>query len=161
MSPTPSPPDPPSDAPPVPIGALFRFGLREIRNRIATGVREAGFEDVRPAHVTLFRWPGPDGRRPGEVAADVQISKQRVNDLLRDLERLGYLSLDRDRDDSRARIIRLTPPGRRLHQTAVGIHARIEAEWSQAIGPKRYHQLRRALDDLIAPCDRPRSRQQP
>ena len=144
--------------PPVPIGALFRFGLHEIRERIAAGVRGAGFRDVRPAHVTLFRWPGPDGRRPGEVAADVQISKQRINDLLRDLEHLGYLSLERDRNDSRARIIRLTPRGHRLHEIAVGIHAQIEAEWSQAIGPKRYNQLRQALDDVIAPADRRKPR---
>jgi DNA-binding MarR family transcriptional regulator len=133
---------------------VFRFGLQEIRNRISTGVLEAGFHNVRPAHVTLFRWPGPDGRRPSAVAADVQISKQRVNDLLRDLERLGYLSLERDRHDKRARIIRLTPSGRRLHRVAVAIHAQIEAEWSQAIGPRRYEQLRRALDDLIVPADR-------
>jgi DNA-binding MarR family transcriptional regulator len=135
--------------PPLPIGALFRFGLEEIRERIAAGVREAGFDDVRPTHVTLFRWPGPDGRRPSEVAADVQISKQRVNDLLRDLERLGYLSLEIDSNDSRARIIRLSQRGRRLHKTAVGIHARIEAEWSQAIGQQRYQQVRRALNELI------------
>lgn len=143
----------PRPAPPLPIGALFRFGLQEIRERIAAGVREAGFDDVRPTHVTLFRWPGPDGRRPSEVAADVHISKQRVNDLLRDLERLGYLSLELDSNDSRARIIRLTKRGRRLHKTAVGIHARIETEWSQAVGQQRYRQVRRALDDLIGSPD--------
>lgn len=137
--------------PPLPIGALFRFGLDEIRHRISAGVRDAGFEDVRPAHITLLRWPGPHGRRPGEVAADVQISKQRVNDLLRDLERMGYLSLERDPNDSRARIIRLTPRGRRLHETAIGIHAQIEAEWSQSIGTRRYQQVRRALVDMIEP----------
>lgn len=136
-------------APPLPIGALFRFGLEEIRQRIALGVRAAGFDDVRPTHVTLFRWPGPDGRRPSEVAADVQISKQRVNDLLRDLERLGYLSLELDGNDNRARIIRLTDRGRRLHKTAVGIHAEIEAAWSQAIGQQRYEQVRRGLHELI------------
>jgi DNA-binding MarR family transcriptional regulator len=139
----------PPPPPPLPVGALFRFGLEEIRERIAAGVREAGFDDVRPTHVTLFRWPGPEGRRPSEVAADVQISKQRVNDLLRDLERLGYLSLELDSNDSRARIIRLTERGRRLHKTAVGIHARIEAEWRQAIGQQRYKQLRRTLNELI------------
>jgi len=138
---------------------MFRFGLHEIRRRISAGVRDAGFEDVRPAHVTLFRWPGPDGRRPGEVAADAQISKQRVNDLLRDLEHLGYLTLECDSDDNRARIIRLTPRGRRLHETAIGIHAQIEAEWSHAIGPRRYQQLRRTLDDLIRPADRHMPRQ--
>ena len=132
---------------------MFRFGLDEIRHRIAAGVREAGFADVRPTHVTLFRWPGPDGRRPSEVAADVQISKQRVNDLLRDLEHLGYLSLELDRQDSRARIIRLTPRGHRLHQTAVGVHAQIEAEWSHTIGQRRYTQLKRSLHELIHPTD--------
>lgn len=143
----------PLPPPPLPIGALFRFGLVEIRERISTGVLEAGFDDVRATHVTLFRWPGPDGRRPGEVAADVQISKQRVNDLLRDLERLGYLALELDSSDSRARIIRLTQRGRRLHNTAVAIHARVEAEWAQAIGQPRYEQVRRALNELIRSPD--------
>lgn len=120
-------------------------------NRIYTGVRAAGFGDVRAAHVTLFRWPGPDGRRPSEVAADVRISKQRVNDLLRDLERLGYLCLARDPGDSRARIIHLTERGRRLHEVAVAVHAQIEDEWRHRIGPRRYEDLRAALAELMGP----------
>ncbi len=134
-----------------PIGALLRLGLHEIRSRIYDGVRAAGFDDVRPAHVTLFRWPGPDGRRPGEVAADAQISKQRVNDLLRDLERLGYLALQHDPTDNRARIIRLSPRGKQLHKTAVDIHAKIEQEWAQTIGPQHYQRLRQTLAQLMGP----------
>jgi len=138
-------------SPPLQIGALLRFGLLEIRSRIYAGVQAEGFDDVRPAHVTLFRWPGPDGRRPSEVAADVQISKQRVNDLLRDLERFGYLALEHDPTDRRARIIRLTPRGRRLHETAVGIHAHIEQEWRQTVGPQQYERLRHTLARLMGP----------
>jgi hypothetical protein len=82
-----------TDQPPMPVGALLRFGLDEIRRRIYGAVVAAGYRDLRPAHVTLFRWPGPDGRRPTEIAADVQLSKQRLNDLLRDLEARGYLRL--------------------------------------------------------------------
>src|SRR6188472_3376502 len=89
------------------IGALLRFALHDVRERIYAGVARAGFDDIRAAHITLFRWPGPDGRRPTEVAADAQISKQRVNDLLRDLERAGYLQLRADPTDQRARIIEL------------------------------------------------------
>lgn len=152
---------PAPEPPPLPIGAVFRLALDEVRQRIAAGVHEAGFDDVRPTHVTLFRWPGPDGRRPSDVAADAQISKQRVNDLLRDLERLGYLALELDPDDSRARIIRLTQRGRRLHATAISIHAQIEAEWSRAIGQRRYTQLRRTLDDLIRPTDRDKAADEP
>lgn len=139
------------NSPPVQIGALLRWALHEIRARIYAGVVEAGFSDVRPPHVTLFRWPGPDGRRPTEVGADAQISKQRVNDLLRDLEGLGYLRLESDPSDSRARIIRLTERGHGLHRTAVGIHAAIEEEWAAKVGDRRYHALRTTLADLVPP----------
>lgn len=135
--------------PPLPIGALLRFGLHEIRSRIYAAVLAAGFDDLRPPHVTLFRWPGPDGRRPTEIAADAQISKQRVNDLLRDLERLGYLKLEPDPSDRRARIVRLTERGSRLHQAAVSEHAAIEGEWRQAIGERRYEQVRSGLAELV------------
>lgn len=136
--------------PPLPVGALMRFGLHEIRARIYAQVTGAGFDDLRPAHVTLFRWPGPDGRRPTEIAADAQISKQRVNDLLRDLERLDYLALEPDPGDGRARIVRLSARGRRLHRTAVDVHAEVEEEWKRRVGGRRYAQMRETLAELLA-----------
>jgi len=83
------------------------------------------------------------------VAADVQISKQRVNDLLRDLERLGYLRLDPDPDDNRARVIRLTARGRRLHKVAIDAHAAVETRWAEALGQRRYRDLYAALKDVV------------
>jgi DNA-binding MarR family transcriptional regulator len=136
-------------ATPLQIGALLRFALHEIRSCIYEGVVSAGFDDVRPSHVTLFRWPGPDGRRPTEVAADAQISKQRVNDLLRDLERLGYLRLEPDPDDSRARVIRLTARGKRLHRVAIDAHAAVEVRWAISLGRRRYRDLYAALKDVV------------
>lgn len=138
---------------PLQIGGLLRLALDEVRRRIHEGVVAEGFDDLRPAHTTLFRWPGPDGRRPSEVAADTQISKQRVNDLLRDLERLGYLELAADPADGRARVIRLTSRGARLHEIAVGVHREVEAEWARAVGPHRYEALRRTLAALTSRLD--------
>jgi DNA-binding MarR family transcriptional regulator len=135
--------------PPLPIGALLRFALDEIRRRIYDGVVAGGFDDLRPAHVTLFRWPGPEGRRPTEVAADVQLSKQRVNDLLRDLEQLGYLRLEPDPTDSRARIVRLTKRGHALHRLAVAIHDGIEREWAGIVGERSYRELGGTLNRLV------------
>ena len=130
---------------PLQIGGLLRLALEEIRQRIYAGVSAAGFDDLRPSHTTLFRWPGPDGRRPTEVAADAQISKQRVNDLLRDLEERGYLRLGPDPSDSRARIIKLTARGKRLHEAAIAAHAEVEAEWASSVGARHYEALRSAL----------------
>lgn len=138
-----------SPVPPQQIGALLRFLLHDVRARIYEGVVAAGFDDLRPAHVTLFRWPGPDGRRPTEVAADAQITKQAVNDLLRHLEKHGYLELHPDPSDNRARLIRLTGRGRRLHKLALGIHADVEDQWAQAIGPREFATVREQLGRLV------------
>ena len=139
------------------IGGLLRLALEDIRRRIYDGVLAAGFDDVRPSHTTLFRWPGPDGRRPTEVAADAQISKQRVNDLLRDLEQLGYLELEPDPSDSRARIIRLSARGKRLQEAAVAAHAEVEHEWAQRVGQRRFDALRAALVTVTDARPRPES----
>jgi DNA-binding MarR family transcriptional regulator len=133
----------------LPIGALLRLALDEVRGRIYAGVVAEGFGDLLPAHVTMFRWPGPDGRRPSDVALEVGLSKQRMNDLLRDLERRGYLWLDRDPQDRRARIVRLTPRGVRLQEVAIAVHAKLEEEWAVLLGRARYGRLREALGDLV------------
>jgi DNA-binding MarR family transcriptional regulator len=142
-------------APPLAIGALLRFLLHDIRARIYEGVVAAGFDDVRPAHVTLFRWPGPDGRRPTEIASDAHITKQAVNDLLRDLEHRGYLQRHIDPSDNRARIVRLTARGKRLHKVAVGIHAQVEDEWAREIGTREFAKLRDKLSRLAESSNRP------
>ena len=144
-----------SPPPPLAIGALLRFALDDVRERIYRGVVDAGFTDVRPVHVTLFRWPGPDGMRPTELAAAVHISKQSANDRLGELERLGYLRRDPDPQDSRARIVRLTARGRRLHEAALAAHDRIEREWEDAVGARRFHVLRETLAALTPPSPTP------
>src|SRR5690349_14306063 len=149
-----------TDAPPMAIGALLRFALDDVRDRIYEGVVAAGFSDVRPVHVTLFRWPGPDGMRPTELAAAVGFSNQAVNDRLGDLERLGYLTREPDPADSRARVIRLTKRGRRLHEAALAAHERIEGEWAREIGAKRFADVREALERLAAPEERLEARPQ-
>jgi DNA-binding MarR family transcriptional regulator len=138
---------------PLQLGALLRLALDDVRRRIYAGVVAAGFTDVRPAHVTLFRWPGPEGRRPTELAAWAQLSKQTVNDLLRDLEAHGYLELRPDPTDDRARLVRLTEQGQRLHEAAVAAHARVEAEWAQAVGRQDFERLRQTLSRLVGPSD--------
>jgi DNA-binding MarR family transcriptional regulator len=135
-----------SSDPPLHIGALLRFALQLLRERIYEGVVAAGFKDVRPAHVTLFRWPGPDGQRPSALATAAGITRQSVNDLLRDLEERGYLTLEPDPADDRARAIRLTARGHRLHKTALAVHERIERDWERTIGAKTFAHLRRGLE---------------
>src|SRR4051795_4868340 len=46
------------------VGAMMRLAWQGVWKKIFSGVVAAGYQDVNPAHVGLFRYPGLDGQRP-------------------------------------------------------------------------------------------------
>jgi DNA-binding MarR family transcriptional regulator len=135
---------------PPAIGALLRLAWQAVRERIYSGVLEAGYTDLSRAHVLLFRWPTIDGLRPSELAARNQLSRQAINDLLSDLEKRGYLERTVDPTDGRARIVRLTERGWDLTQVISDMSFATESEWAQVIGERRYGEFRDTLYELVA-----------
>ena len=115
-------------------------------------LHEEGFDDFDRAYFTVFRYPGPQGARPTDYAAQVGISKQALNYLLRELERLGYVEREPHPDDLRSKRIVITERG----VAAVGVIRRavaeMEAAWEQQLGPKRFAQLRDLLLELQQPA---------
>ena len=136
-----------SFGPPL-IGALLRLPWDAVQEHMLARLHERGYADFDAAYLSVFQYPGPQGARPSELAARLRMSKQAVNYLLGELERLGYLERRADPDDRRARRVGLTGRGR----SAVGVIreavAELEASWEQALGPRRFAQLRKLLLDL-------------
>jgi DNA-binding MarR family transcriptional regulator len=131
-------------------GAMLRMVSQWVRDEVHRGVVADGYMDLNPAHIWVFRYPGPEGMRPSELAVDLQVSKQSVNDLLADLEHRGYLVREPDPADGRARFIRLTPQGCKL-ATSFARHARsAELRMAAILGAQRYGQLRSILGDLCS-----------
>jgi DNA-binding MarR family transcriptional regulator len=127
---------------------MLRLTWQRVWREIFTGVVAGGHDDVNPAHIALFGYPGLDGQRPSELADRLQITRQSVNDLLGHLERHGYLTRVPDPADGRARVVRLTARGRRL-QKAIHTQARAaEQRIADALGATRFAQLQRALEEL-------------
>jgi DNA-binding MarR family transcriptional regulator len=130
------------------VGAMLRQVWQWVRDQIYSGVVEAGYDDLNPAHVALFRYPSLDGLRPSEVAAQLQITKQSVNDLVGHLEQRGYVVRKRDPIDGRARVVRLTAKGRRLEKT-INAQAHVaELRIAEMLGPRPFAELRHALEEL-------------
>ena len=95
--------------------------------------------------------------RPTELATHLNLSKQAANDLIRDLENLDYLRLERDPTDGRARILRYTERGWHLYRTGNRISHDIGLRWAETLGPRRYDQFQetlRAIVDLSSPSAR-------
>jgi DNA-binding MarR family transcriptional regulator len=130
------------------IGALLRMPWESILERLLAGLRERGFTDLGASHLSVLQWPGPDDLRPSELAAQSRMSKQALNYLLGQLERLGYLERRDDPRDQRFKRIALTQRGQRAALAMRDIVRDVETEWEQQLGPERFAELRLLLTDL-------------
>jgi DNA-binding MarR family transcriptional regulator len=130
------------------IGALLRMPVDAVWARILSELHEAGFTDLVPAHMAVLRWPGPQGRRPSDLAKQTGMSKQALNYLLRQLEELGYLERRDNPEDQRSKRIELTKRGRAAAENIRATVAQIEREWKREIGAEQLEQLRRLLVEL-------------
>ena len=138
---------------------MLRLAWLWVRRRIAAGVVDAGYDDLSLAHIGVFRSGTIEGRRPIELAEDMQVTKQSVNELLGHLERCGYLVREPDPSDSRARVIRLTARGRQLERTVAANAKAAEDEIAELLGRRRFGELRDALRDLLELVGRPQESQ--
>ena len=130
------------------IGALMRLPWEAVHRRMLQDLRENGFGDIDGPRLSVLLWPGPDGQRPSDLAARMKVTKQALNYLLGDLERLGYLERHPDPDDRRARRITLTDRGRELVPIIRGAVSETERDWATSLGETRFAQLRELLIEL-------------
>jgi len=135
------------------IGALMRMPVDVLRGRMIEALHRDGFDDIAPAHFAILNYPGPNGRRPGEIAAQSGMSKQALHYLLGQLETLGYLERRPDADDQRSKRVHLTDRGHAAAQTIRAAVGEVEAEWAAELGREDFEQLRtllRRLNESIA-----------
>jgi DNA-binding MarR family transcriptional regulator len=128
----------------------MRMPVEAVMQRILAEAHAAGYDDLVPAHFSVLRYPGPDGRRPSDLAAEVGMTKQAMNYLLGQLEQLGYLVREDDPDDRRSKRIQLTERGRGLRRTIRATVDGIERDLEQELGAAPYAQLRKLLVRLNA-----------
>ena len=127
------------------IGALLRVPAEAIHRRIIRELNDAGFNDLSLPHIVVFRFPGPDGVRPGVLAQRAATSKQAMNRLLGSLEDLGYLKRSSAPREGRARIVRLTRRGHAVYARIVRILQQIEREWIAELGATDFARLKQLL----------------
>jgi DNA-binding MarR family transcriptional regulator len=133
------------------IGALLRMPWEAVQRHMLERLHERGFDDFDSAYLNVFQYPGPQGARPSDLAARLRISKQALNYLLGELERLDYLERQPDPDDLRSKRVALTPRGTAAISVIREAVGEIETTWAQQLGPKRFAQLRKLLLELNQP----------
>jgi DNA-binding MarR family transcriptional regulator len=137
--------------PPVP--ALLRRPATMVRHQMMDRLHTAGFRDILPAHLGVFQYPGPEGQRPGVLAARTLASKQAMNHLLHQLETAGYLLREGHPLDRRTRVVRLTERGWAAVDVIRSTAVEIEDAWRQSLGERAYADLQHALFRLESVLD--------
>jgi DNA-binding MarR family transcriptional regulator len=127
------------------ISPAIGAASRAIIAAMMAGVAQRGFEGMTPAFASLIPLLDANGARPTELARRAGISKQAISQLVRELERRGYVEQAADPTDTRAKIVRLTERGVALRAACFEVRRELDALGGGALGPERLARLR---DDL-------------
>jgi DNA-binding MarR family transcriptional regulator len=142
--------------PPPLIGALLRVAFEEVRRRMLERLHDRGFDDLDYAHLNVFQYPGPHGKRPSEITTHAGLSKQALNYQLNEVERLGYIARKSDPDDARSTRIILTRRGEAVREAIRDAVVAVERDWERQLGAGRFAQFKRMLQELSEPLLPPR-----
>lgn len=133
----------------LPIGQLLVRLLREFRRELFEPASGAGYPDLRAPHLQIFGNLEVTGIRLTALAERAQLSLAAASELVNELQDLGYLERKPDSTDRRAKLIVPTARGRQALRDALDRVAEIEKHWSQLVGPDRFTNSCRTLQDLL------------
>lgn len=129
------------------LGLLLFIPYRFMESAVLAALKEHG-HDLPINQARVFQRIDPEGSRMAELAEAAQLSKQTVGSIVDQLEQSGYVRRERDPQDARGRLVRLTAKGHELVELSIPVVRRIEAEWEAHLGRARTRQLREALTAL-------------
>jgi DNA-binding MarR family transcriptional regulator len=127
--------------------------LREYNARLVAGLHARGFTDFSVAFAPILSNLDTEGTRIGVIAARGGVSRQSAGQLLRDIERCGFVRLDAAPEDARATIVRFTPHGRRLLSAVFEVVEDVEGVFAAALPRGDFTRMRSSLQTLADAVD--------
>ena len=119
----------PEGARTIPMSVLLRQMARLMTDELIERMTAAGFDHQSATHHPVFENIDPAGTRVTVLAARAGMTHQSMGELVRSMERLGYLETRVDPSDRRARLVALTSTGQDIVRHAIREIADIERAW--------------------------------
>ena len=114
------------------------------------GMAAAGFDDIRAAHCPVMEVMSAEGLGLTELANRSQMTKQAVGELVRYLEKRGYVSVAPDPEDGRRKLVQLTEKGWAAMEAGVKVADERERRLAGEIGERRLATVAKALGEIGA-----------
>jgi DNA-binding MarR family transcriptional regulator len=126
----------------TPLSVLLAAAERALAAELEEGLRGAGYTDLRAAHAQVFVGIDMEGSRLTDLAARAGMTKQAMGELVRYLEQHGYLEVEPDSRDRRAKLIRPTPRGRLAQELSTNLVGESDRRLAERIGEEALRELR-------------------
>jgi DNA-binding MarR family transcriptional regulator len=113
----------------VSVIAVVRRTAQLMVDDLVARLEAAGYPRLSPATHPVFENIDRNGTRLSELAARAAMTHQSMSELVAIVEEHGFVERRPDPTDGRARLVCLTPEGRRLTRASIVVLKEIEAEW--------------------------------
>ena len=116
-----------------------------------------GWGEIRPEHLRLISIVGTDVVNNNELAKRARVSKQAMSKMVTDLETRGFIVVEPDPHDSRAKIISISEEGVNFLEYFNQCAKVLEDKFTAIIGQKKKEQLVDILSELtegILDCEK-------
>ena len=133
------------------------YGLAVAARGVIGAYREvlAPLDLTHPQYLVMLALWENEPQSSRQISTSLRLDPGTLSPLLKRLEKLGYLTRDRDPADERSLAVRLTPAGRRLRERAINVptimirRLGLEEEDLEALNQV----LRRLIDSSDGPAD--------
>lgn len=119
-----------------------------LMNQVRAAFAGEDWGGLRQSHFRVLSCVPPEGVTITELGERTGMSKQGCGQFVTFLTGTGHLRVESDPADRRTRIVRRTALGNRTVKRVRARILRLEADWAEQVGPRRYATFRRVLDDL-------------
>ena len=131
------------------LAYLLHMATRRMRGQAERDVPEP-FRDLSAAQARLLDAVPDQGIRVTTLSTSLLVSKQGLGQLVTQLVSGGFVAVEPDRTDRRARVIRCTERGQQAQRLMRERLAAVEANWRDQVGADRYEVFAEVLAELVA-----------
>ncbi|MDH5547480.1 MAG: MarR family transcriptional regulator [Gammaproteobacteria bacterium] len=132
-----------------PTARLMLMAFRRFEDYLSEQLHARGFTNVKPSHFNILRHLNPEGMRQVDLARDAGITKQAVGKMVGELIEEGFISIEDDVTDRRAKKVVYTETGLDLVRQSVQIVKALEIKFSEILGIESYANLRTGLVQIM------------
>ena len=126
------------------VALLMGLCFREISQTFA----DEDWGGLRQSHFRVISGVPEDGISVTELGERLGMTKQGCGQFVTQLERSGHLHTEADPADRRVRRVYRTPLGNRTIADVTSRMLRLEGDWAEIVGERRYRTFRKVLEEL-------------